>query len=269
MNINAFVKYLTTELSAQAVLCYGSFAQQLNDKQSDIDLLVLMNQTIPSHSLRERIYRKFPNTTIVSLGKDTGDWDVSWTPVNDGLIIDNQAIDIGYNEAGWVKGVIEHLIVKNQITFDAFPFRPYTFLGLLETSTILYEKDHFITSCLSQIRPMPLGLKKEIIHAFLPILKESQQELINYSERDIGILAYQFQLFRGMDALTSLLFAINEVYDPASKRTEAFLFKLKKQLPGLADFLATILPRFYENKKEVIRFFEECIKFIETNAEIG
>lgn len=267
MDINKFVSHLANEIKAQSILCYGSYAQMLQDDKSDIDLLVIVNHTIPRDNFREIAYSKFPNTKIVSLGKNMGDWDVSWTPINDCLMIDDQAIDIGYNTAEWVNRIIENLIIKNQITFDEFPFRPYTFLGLLETCKILYDKNNFIASCQSKISPIPRGLKKEIVNSFLPILKESYEELIDYSQRDIGILAYEFQLFRGLDAITNLLFAINDTYDPASKRTEVFLFKLKKQPPNLYDFINKVLPRFYENKTELLNHFKSFITFIEKNID--
>ncbi|KTD37475.1 hypothetical protein Lnau_0665 [Legionella nautarum] len=265
MDINEFVTHLAKEITPQGVLCYGSYAQMLQDNKSDIDLLVLVNNVIPQDNLREITYSKFPDTKIVSLGKNMGDWDVSWTPVNDCLMIGDQAIDIGYNTTEWVNRVIENLIIKNQITFDEFPFRPYTFLGLLETCKILYDKNHFIASCQSKISPMPHGLKKEIIHSYLPILRESYEELVDYSQRDIGILAYQFQLFRGLDAIINILCAINDTYDPASKRTEVFLFKLKKQPPDLHEFINKVLPRFFENKNEVSNYFKSSISFIEKN----
>jgi hypothetical protein len=265
VDINEFVKHLAKEITIQGILCYGSYAQMLQDNKSDIDLLVLVNDVIPQDNLRKITYSKFPDTKIVSLGKNMGDWDVSWTPVNDCLMIGDQAIDIGYNTTEWVNRVIENLIIKNQITFDEFPFRPYTFLGLLETCKILYDKNNFIASCQSKISPMPHGLRKEIIHSFLPILRESYEELVDYSQRDIGILAYQFQLFRGLDAIINLLCAINDTYDPASKRTEIFLFKLKKQPPDLPELINKILPRFYENKNEVLNYFKSSISFIEKN----
>lgn len=84
------------------------------------------------------------------------------------------------------------------------------------------------------------------------------------AERHIGILTFQFHLCLALDALIGIVFAINEVYDPASKRTEKFLFKLKKQPPQLFEFINQILPRFYENKNEVINFFKESIKYIES-----
>lgn len=265
MNLDVLTAHLATQIKAQSILCYGSYAQGLDDDQSDIDLLVLVPNEIPSKKIRESCYKNFSNTSIISLEKDMGDWDVSWTPVNDCVQIDNKRIDVGYNTVLWVNHIIDNLINKHQISFAEFSFRPYTFLGLLETAKILYDKDHFISSWLIKIKPMPLMLKKQIIQDFLPILKESRDELRDYAARNIGILAYQFQLFRGLDAMVSLLFAINDTYDPASKRTEKFLLKLKKLPPNLSQFINLFLPRFYDYQQETIHFFDDCIHFIENN----
>lgn len=267
MNITDLVNHLVKEFEIQSILCYGSYAQMLQDDKSDIDLLVLMKHSVPSSIIRKSCYSKFHNIKIVSLDEELASrWDVSWTPVNDRFMLMNQPIDIGFNTISWVKTVIEKLIVENKITFAEFQFRPYTFLGMLESSKILYDSNDFVKKCLSQIRPMPPALKDKIIHSFLPTVKESYEELIDYSDRDIGILAYQFHLFRGLDAAIGILFAINEVYDPASKRIESILFNLKKQPPNLSEFINKTLPRFYENKKAVIQFFESYIKFIEENT---
>jgi hypothetical protein len=42
-----------------------------------------------------------------------------------------------------------------------------------------------------------------------------------YARRDIGPDAFLFHLGRGMDALSSLLYAVHECYDPATKRRES------------------------------------------------
>lgn len=266
MDINNFIQYLVSAFEIESILCYGSYAQMLQDNKSDIDLLVIVKHTIPAKFDRQAVYKQIPNNEIIALEVDlAGRWDMAWTPVNDRLILEKQAIDVGYNTVAWVKAVIENLIIKNKITFDEFSFRPYTFLGLLESANILCDQNNFIKKCLSKIRPMPPKLKGAIIHTFLPVLKESYAELVDYAARDIGILAFEFQLFRGLDAAISILFAMNEIYDPASKRTEHFLFKLNKQPTNLANFINKILPRFYENKKEVLQFFEELILFIENS----
>lgn len=268
VDLTNFINHLVKEFDVQSILCYGSYAQMLQDERSDIDLLILLKSSILSPQARKKCYDKFSNVHITTLDENLSNrWDVSWTPINDRLMLQTQAIDIGYNTTQWVSSVIDKLIIENKITFDEFPFRPYTFLGLLESSKILYDEDNFIKECLVKIRPMPVKLKKAIIDSFLPILKESYEDLMDYSGRNIGILAFEFQLFRGIDAIIGILFAINEVYDPASKRTEAFLFKLKKQPANLSDFIINILPGFYENQKLVIQFFKESIDFIEKNMD--
>ena len=266
MDLNNLINCLCREMKIESILCYGSYAQEQHDNKSDIDLLVLMQDKIPSSVERESIYKNIPDVKIVSIDKKHADmWDTSWVPVNDQLKINKQLIEVGYNTKSWVIIIIDKLINENLITFEEFPFRPYTFLGLLETSKILNDDNNFIKNCLSQIRPMPAILKTAIIQSFLPILKENYEDLVDCSDRNIGILAFQFYLFLALDALIGILFAINEVYDPASKRTEAFLFKLKRLPAGLSEFITNILPRFYEHKKETIQFFRECIKFIENN----
>lgn len=266
MNINEFVNFISKEFEVESILCYGSYAQKFNDEKSDIDLLVLLKNNFPDYLIRQACYSKYPNIKILSLDEDFANrWDVSWTPVNDRLVVENQPIDIGFNTIQWVNNVINKLIIENKITFPEFPFRPYTFLGLLESSTALYDENNFIKNCLSKIRPMPLGLRDAIINSFLPILKESYEDIMDYSERNIGILAYEFQLFRGLDALIGILFAINEVYDPASKHTERFLFKLSKKPENLDKFITHVLPRFYENKQETIEFFKGSMDFIKNH----
>ena len=271
-NQESYIKEIThclaRELDARSILCYGSYAHGLHDEKSDRDLLLLTDEKIPSHNARRLAYEKIPNLQILSLDKkNLGDWDNSWSPINDQLQVGNQVLDIGYNTVVWVNQVIKKLIYEHQITFDAFPFRPYTFLGLLETSQIFFDKEGFIEKCRTKIRPMPKELKEKIIKAFLPQLQEYYQDLLDCAERAIGILAFEHFLFRGLDALIQLLFVMNEVYDPASKRTEAFLFKLKKLPKDLDVFINTILPRFYENKREVCDFFKEAIHFITTSTE--
>lgn len=265
MNIEKLIVNLIKNLEIQSILCYGSYAHGLNDDKSDIDLLILVKKEIPTNDIRKRVYASIKNIEVLVIEKNMANWDVSWSPVNDKIIMNNQLIEIGYNTVSWADTVVNKLVVKNQITFPEFPFRPYTFLGLLENSKILYDKDDFIINYLDRIKPMPEKLREEIINEFLPILEESYDELRDYAVRDIGILAYQFQLSRGIDAIVSLLFAVNDMYDPATKRVEPFLFKLKKQPLHLKEFITHVLPRFYEHKSEVIAFFKTCLDFTENN----
>lgn len=270
MIIDHIIPILATDLDAKAILLYGSYAQNMQDEKSDFDLLVLL-KAIPLPDTRRAIYEKIPHTKIVEIALATlqrsNGWDNSWSPINDKLLIHGKKVEIGYNTIAWVNCVVKKIIVKHQTTFKEFRFRPYTFLGLLESCKILYDQKHFVHKIRSQIRPIPQPLKETIIREFLPILLETHEELKDYTARNIGILAYQFHLFRGIDALIQILFVLNDTYDPALKRMEPFLFQLKKLSPHMERFVLKVLPRFFEKQKEVSQFLEEAIQFVQQGVK--
>lgn len=265
MIINDVIPVLAQNLKPQSILLYGSYALNLQDEHSDFDLLII-GKKLPSSTRRQKIYKNISNAQLIEIdqqvSRQKNGWDNSWSPVNDKLQINKYKLDIGYNTIGWVNSVIENLIDEHQITFKKFPFRPYTFLGLLETCEVLYDQENYIQQIQSRIRPIPKPLRNKITQEFLPILLEADQELKDYAKRNIGILSYQFHLFRGIDSLIQILLIQNDVYDPASKRIEVLLFDLKKQPPNLKKFILEILPRFYEKQGEVIKFFEDAIQYI-------
>ncbi len=253
-------------MKAQAILLYGSYAQNAQDEHSDFDLLVLLKE-IPIPTYRQEVYEKIPKAKIIeiapkSIQKDKG-WDNSWSPINDKLLVQDKRVEIGYNTTRWVGLIVDNLIVKHKTSCNEFPFRPYTFLGLIEASQILYDRNHFIQKIRSKIRPIPELLKKAIFQEFYPVLLEAHEELKDYTARNIGILAYQFHLFRAMDALLQVLFVLNDVYDPALKRIEPFLFNLKLLPPNFKEFVVHILPRFYERQNDVSYFLDETIHFLQ------
>ncbi|MBS0656401.1 MAG: nucleotidyltransferase domain-containing protein [Verrucomicrobia bacterium] len=263
MDIKHIAEQIASSLHATSIVCYGSWADKTADDKSDIDLLVVMASEVPDCHMRRLCYEALERVTVLELDKsNTGGWDNSWSPVNDKIQIKNQIIEIGYNRASWVLEVVDNLINKHSIHFSAFPFRPYTFLGLLETCQILFDRDNFIQSCRSRLRPIPLELKQAIIREYFPILLESVQDLGDCSERCVGIIAYLFFLERSIDAAIQILFVINDIYDPASKRIEGYLKQLKTVPPNLFFFLEELLPRFYENRGAIDQFFKEVIQFV-------
>lgn len=270
MILDPAIPILAQDLDAQVIVLYGSYAQNQQDEKSDLDLLVLLKK-MPSSSIRRKAYEKIPHAKILEIAtrplQQNNGWDNSWSPINDKLLIHNKKIEIGYNTIAWTNRIVENLVVKHQTTCKEFPFRPYTFLGLLESCQVLYDPNKFIQKIQSQIRPIPKPLKKKIFQEFLPILLEAHEELQDYSARNIGILAYQFHLFRGIDALIQILFVLNDVYDQASKRIEPLLFKLKSLPPHLEKFVLDVLPRFYEKQREVSQFFEGAIQFLKGRVQ--
>ena len=151
-----------------------------------------------------------------------------------------------------------------------FPLGPIPFFGLLEYSQCLYDKNLFVQTIKSKIRPFPIELKKKIVQTQLPMLRDCYEDLLDNIERNIGLLAYQFHVFMALDAMIQLLWVINDVYDPASKRCEVFLFKLKKLPKNFIKFINSSLPKSYEHKKEFINSFYKIKQYIEVNiGELG
>ncbi len=73
--------------------------------------------------------------------------------------------------------------------------------------------------------------KQNLLRAFTPALEDYRQELLNSAQRSMGPRVFIFFLDRAVDALTSLLYAINEVYDPADKRAERTILSELRTVP--------------------------------------
>ena len=75
----------------------------------------------------------------------------------------------------------------------------------------------------AQLSPYPAALKANLLGEALPIMTDGLAELRDYTRRNIGPSAFLFHLGRVCDAMVSVLYALNEHYDPATKRPEQVL----------------------------------------------
>lgn len=260
--LNPILQALNKEINIAAVLCYGSYAEGTQDEKSDIDLLAICDESIPAANVRKKIYEK-NHCEQIKLQKLHENWETTWTPINDEFVFKGKKIEIGYNLSTWVKDVVNKIVSEGKTSLENFEFRPYTFLGLLENSVCLFEKENFVTLIRKQIRPFPSKLKAKIINENLSVFNESVDDLEDFSQRDIGLLAFQFMLFRGIDAAIQIIFAINEVYYPASKREEIHLMRLSKLPQGIHELIYDLLPVFFNRKQEIIARLKDIKTFIE------
>ncbi|MBI2792813.1 MAG: GNAT family N-acetyltransferase [Gammaproteobacteria bacterium] len=265
-SLNPIIQSLNKEINITAVLCYGSYAEGTQDEKSDIDLLIICDEPIPAANIRNELYEK-NHFEQIKLQKHHENWETTWTPINDEFVFKGKKIEIGYNLSTWVNNVVTKIVGEGKTTLENFQFRPYTFLGLLENSICLFEKENFLTLIRKQIRPFPSKLKTEIINENLSIFNESVEDLEDFSQRDIGLLAFQFMLFRGLDAAIQIIFAINEVYYPASKREEKHLMRLSKLPQGMHELIYDLLPVFFNRKNEILMRLKEIKIFIEKDRE--
>lgn len=260
-SLDPLIHSLREQQNVIAVLCYGSYAEGTQDEKSDVDLLVICEDTIPSAEIRKELYAKNEGTKIVQQ-KQFENWETTWTPINDEFVFEHKKIEIGYNTVLWVNEVISKIIKEGAITLPNFEFQPYSFLGLLENARCLYEKNHYFSNLKKQARPFPAKLKQNIIHDNLSIFNESLEDLEDYVQRDIGVLAFEFHLFRVLNAGIQIIFAINETYYPASKREEWHLMRLSKLPEGFHSLIYDLLPVFYTKKIEIINKLKAIQLFI-------
>jgi hypothetical protein len=70
-----------------------------------------------------------------------------------------------------------------------------------------------------------------ILEHFVPRLRDYTDDLVSSAERGLGPGVFIYLLHNAGDALRSILLTLNEVYDPADKRTEEVVLPTLKQVP--------------------------------------
>ncbi len=224
------INALATLDDVAAIICFGSYALGTYDQHSDIDLFVLCRPAIIPAAARQRIFEHIPGVSEIQLQVTSPGWDNQWNPQSDRLKLGGGQFDLVYNTAGWLSTVVHKVIAEGAISIPKLTFRPYTMLGLLANAVSLYDPHGFVRDLTGRLYPYPAQLKTNIIGEFTPLMTDGLAELADYTRRDIGNTAFLFHLVRLCDALHSVLFALNEYYDPATKRPERELAKLP-QLP--------------------------------------
>jgi predicted nucleotidyltransferase len=230
----ALVNVLSTLAQVRAILCFGSYAMGTSDASSDIDLYVICHPQIIAPDERQAAFLLAGDMTELNLDYDQPDWENQWCPSNDRLRLNGIQFDIVYNTLYWVQLVVSQVKTLGVTSMPELKFRPYTFLGMLENSVILYDADGVLHRIVTDLYPYPPILRQVLMTSSLAVIDGSLDDMQNYARRNIGNSAFLFHLWRVIDAMEILLFALNERYSPATKRLE----EAYRSLPILpANFL--------------------------------
>lgn len=214
------VKGLSGLRNIRGILCFGSYAVGTNDDRSDIDLYAFCQPHVPPSDARMSCIEQIEGMTGLQIDHAEFGWDNQWCPKGDRFRLNGILIDLTYNTVEWVTTVVSKVTQEGLTSVPELRFRAHTMLGLLEDSLILYDPDSVLAELRAHLRPYPPKLKQTLLSESLPVVEGSLQDLQDYLERDIGNTAFHFHLGRIQDALGTMLFAINERYDPATKRVE-------------------------------------------------
>ena len=215
-----------------SVYVFGSVASGHVDEQSDVDITLVCRSNILPLSVRKE--------TLTSIGSDwqfddplldNPIWDVQ-----DNIVVDGIRVELHYQTAPAISNVLDQVVQNGATTTEKVPRRPYTVAALVQRAWLLRDKDGVFHRWLEQTEVYPQRLKLNILRHYAPILRDSVEEFKTSAERQLGPLVSHFFLFFGADALTSLLFALNEMYDPADRREERTILPTLPRVPR--DFIS-------------------------------
>jgi hypothetical protein len=116
----------------------------------------------------------------------------------------------------------------------------------------------------------PTLLQTNILRHFIPNLREHLDELKRTAERGLGARNFIFFLDRCVDDLTSILFALNGVYDPADRRMDSEIVPFLPYLPeGYVPTMAEVLEGPFDQRGMLhsAKLFERLAKAVLQNAE--
>ena len=249
----------------QAIFCFGSYAMGTFDEYSDLDLFVFCEPDIVSASERRQILKGVQGVTHFEESDTAVGWDSQWSPQGNHLRVNGDLFEISYNTMDWIRTVVRRVTQEGAISIPEQKFRPYTMLGLLENGIILYDPCSFLGDLISRLYPYPTQLKQRLISDSLHTLKDCLAELKDGVKRGFGLTFFHFFFHRMRDALHILLFAVNEKYDPAVKRSEVAYEKLSLLPPNFLERYTKLLEGPFDKNgmQRAIRELETLITEIE------
>jgi hypothetical protein len=220
------VKALGTVDAVAGIVCFGSYALGTADAESDVDLYVICDPTILLETTRCSLFEDIPGVSELHLHYPTPGWENVWAPQSDRLKVEQTVFDLSYNTQPWITALVHRVLTEGAISLPEMPFRPYTLLGLFAQAISLYDPYGMVSNLITQLFPYPAVLKANLIREHLPIMRDGLAELHDCARRHIGPGVFLFHLGRVCDAMVSVLYALNEHYNPATKRPEQELSKL-------------------------------------------
>ena len=199
-----------------SVYVFGSVATRDADERSDLDITFICQPDILPVSDRieilSRIGRNWEFDSATLDNPIRGAVDIG--------LVDGIPVEVHYQTAPLISQVLDEVVNEGAISTATVPFRPYTVAGLIQRAWLLRDKDREFQTWLEQTKVYPQSLKLNLLRHFIPILRQTAEEFKYHAERRLGPHGCLFFLTQAADALTSILFALNEVYDPADRRQE-------------------------------------------------
>lgn len=218
--------------AVSSVLAFGSLAHGDVDERSDVNLFVVCRPEIVPIAERMR-----PFSQVGSGWRFGGQLNTNppfATSDTDG-IVDGISVSLHYQTASWVSNVLREVLLKGALTTRMMPSHPYTLPALFQQGWLLLDKRNVVRKWRDQAQPFPWPLKMNLLQHYVPLLRENLEALVADAERHLGSRLFLFHLNQAADVLVSVLFAVNEVYEPGDRRAERNILPTLERVPR--DFL--------------------------------
>lgn len=217
----------------ECIYAHGSVATGQVDARSDVDLTCVLAERLPS--LRSRRF------ALNSIGSGWHFADSSldnpiWQSCDTNGLVDDVPVTVHYQTATFVNDQMAKVIELGAVATKEIPFRPYTLIGMLREALVLYDKSGCFPNWTERTQVFPDGLRTNLIAYHRSAMVGHVQDLEASVDRGLGPSVFLFHLTRASDSMISLLYAINRIYDPASKRAEQTVFPRLEIVP--VDFHA-------------------------------
>jgi hypothetical protein len=138
-----------------------------------------------------------------------------------------------------VSNVLREVLQKGMLTTRMMPSRPYTLPALFQQGWLLLDKKKVVRKWRDQAQPFPWQLKLNLLQHYVPLLRKNLEALVAGAERHLGSRLSLFHLNQAIDALFSVLFAVNEVYELGDRYAERNLLPTLEKVPGDFPIICT------------------------------
>jgi predicted nucleotidyltransferase len=239
--ISPLLAVISNSTTVDSILCFGSYAVGTQHTASDLDLFVFCAGRIPDQIERQRWYSDVEAISRIELNYQSPGWDNQWNPQMDRVWLGNLEIDLCFNTIEWLETVVRKVTLEGQLSVVEMTFRPYTILGLLDQSIIMHDRSGRLQQVVGAVHPYPPKLKDKLIAENWPLLTDRLKEMRECVSKEIGNIAFLFHLGGACDALVTVLLALNERHDSATKRVEQELQMLGIQPQNLSERIQEML----------------------------
>lgn len=251
--------------TVESILLIGSRATPFYDQQSDYDLYIIYSGIKPLICERNALL-EIDGISNFEIKPESNIWSDEWIQSGETFLLNSIKVDSGYQSLDFLKAVVKGVVADGEISMEIMKFRPYTIPGLIEESQILFDKNGELTDLRHIVRPFPVNLKSKLIDNGKLIISESLEDMEDFCIRGIGNNAFLFHLWRVSDGICQILYALNEIYNPSSKRTEEHLeILLKKPFDFRKRFERILVGPFSkDNRHDIVNQLKKLYKDILT-----